>query len=279
MKPLFEFLDYRDYLNAFYEYHKSNTQGFSYRSFLQKAQISSPSFLKQVIDHKRKLTSNTVEKFILPLSLNRAESEFFRILVTYTHAIYNDEKQSLYREMRAIARSQDTKMIGEECYTFYEHWYTSALRELLVMNDFQDDWKKIASSLRPKITTKQAQSATKTLIKLGFLQQLDDGSYEQTNSTIHSGHEVNSHAIRSFNSQCLKLAQEALEELPKEERHITGITMGVSESAYEQITHEIEQLQSKILNILKDDENQTKVVQFNTTLFPMNQINLVDKGK
>lgn len=45
--------------------------------------------------------------------------------------------------------------------------------------------------------------------------------------------------------------------------------MGVSDQAYEQITQEIESLQAKILDILKEDKNQSKVVQLNTLLFPL----------
>lgn len=271
MKPIFEFLDYRDYLSAFYEYHKVNTPGFSYRSFLQKAGISSPSFLKQVIDKKRNLTPAATDKFLIALNLNNHEENFFRLLVQYTHTFYNDEKQSLYRQLREIAREQDLKIIGEECYEYYEHWYTSALRELLTINHFNGDWKKIGQALHPSISAQEAKTATELLLNRGFLQLNDDGSYHQTNTTISTGHEVNSMAIRNFNCQCVDLASEAIKSLPKDKRHVTGITMGVSETAYQTITQEIEKLQTKILDILKEDTDQTKVVQLNTLLFPLSQ--------
>lgn len=271
MKSVFEYLDYREYLAAFYEHHKAHTKGFSYRSFLQSAKISSPSFLKQVIDKQRKLTASTTQKFLNALELSPTESEYFKLSVSYTHAVLNEDKQSAYKKMRDIARSQDLKIIGSECYDYYEHWYTSALRELLTMRDFQDDWKTIASQLSPPIKAKQAQAATQTLLDLGFLQRDSQGKYHQTNTTISTGLEVNSLSIRNFNAQCIDLAQKALKDLPKDQRHVTGITMGVSESAYTQITHEIESLQAKILDILKEDQNQSKVVQFNTLLFPLSQ--------
>lgn len=269
MKSVFEYIDYREYLDAFYDYHKANTQGFSYRSFLQDAEISSPSFLKQVIDKKRKLTPATTMKFLNALKLPESEAEYFKLLVSYTHAVLNEEKQSYYKQMRDIARTQDLKIIGSECYDYYEHWYTSALRELLVINDFQDDWKKIGRSLRPNISAKEVKKATQILLDLGFLQKDDQGKYHQTNTTISTGFEVNSLAIRNFNSQCISLAQNTLKDLPRDQRHVTGVTMGVSDQAYEQITQEIESLQAKILDILKEDKNQSKVVQLNTLLFPL----------
>lgn len=276
MNSIFDYLDYRKFLEAYYEHHKAHTKGFSYRSFLQAAEISSPSFLKQVIDGKRKLTPATTTKFLKALQLSQSEGDYFCKLVTFTHTLLNEDKQQVYREMRAIARSQDLKLIGEECYDYYEHWYISALRELLTLHDFRDNWRDIGRSLQPQISAQQAKEATETLLRLGFLQQDESGAYQQTNPTITSGVDVESMSIRNFNTQCLDLAGQAIRQLHKDQRHVTGVTMGCSQEAYLQITEEIEVLQNKILAILKEDTAQDRVLQFNTMLYPLGQFSTGD---
>ena len=63
MQSIFEFIDYRKYLDIYYKEQKEKTHFFSYRYFSQRAEIASPSFLKHVIDGKRNLTRPVIEKF------------------------------------------------------------------------------------------------------------------------------------------------------------------------------------------------------------------------
>ena len=58
MPNIFNFMNYRDYLRAFYFEKKGSDKGFSYQVMAESAGFSSKSFIKLVIDEKRTLLPN-----------------------------------------------------------------------------------------------------------------------------------------------------------------------------------------------------------------------------
>ncbi|HLD44306.1 MAG TPA: TIGR02147 family protein, partial [bacterium] len=96
---LFTYLDYRKYLKDWYEYHKQNTTGFSFRSFSQKAGFGSPNFLKRVIEGERNLTESSTRAVIKCLELNKQESAFFERLVLFNQSTSHEEKNVHYHSI------------------------------------------------------------------------------------------------------------------------------------------------------------------------------------
>ena len=72
MKPkLFDFLEYPDFLAAWFEYQKENRYGFSYRSFSRTTGIESPNYLQRVITRQRKLTDKYLPQLIAGIGLDQ----------------------------------------------------------------------------------------------------------------------------------------------------------------------------------------------------------------
>ena len=60
---VYDFLDYRAYLRAYYEAAKRTQRSFSFRSFSKLAGLRSPNFLKLVIEGERNLGADSVPRF------------------------------------------------------------------------------------------------------------------------------------------------------------------------------------------------------------------------
>ncbi len=80
---LFDYFDYREYLQDYYQFHKKRNSSYSYRLFARKAKLGSPNYLKLVVDGKRRITDRTLFQFARGLGLNRDEEKYFRELVLY----------------------------------------------------------------------------------------------------------------------------------------------------------------------------------------------------
>src|SRR5690349_7504160 len=83
---VYDFLDYRAYLRAFYEAEKARRPSFSHRLFSRVAGLRSPNFLKLVMDGERNLGDESIPKFVKGLGLGAEEAEFFADLVKFTQA-------------------------------------------------------------------------------------------------------------------------------------------------------------------------------------------------
>jgi uncharacterized protein (TIGR02147 family) len=269
MKPVFEYLDYREFLKDFQLDRQSRNPAFSIRSFLKRAGIASPSFFKQVVQGERNLTEKTLGQFLSAMLLKSQEADYFRSLVHFCQSETAEEKQLHYERLRDVGSKAKVRIVGEDRYAFYEHWYTPVLRELLCQEPFNDDYNALARRLRPNITASQAKESVKILTSLGFLERKSDGTFAQTDPLLHTGFEVQSLAVRGFNRQMVQLAGEALDRVPVDERNITGVTMSVSERTYGLITEEIRAFQEKILRLVEKDSDADRVCQMNVMLFPV----------
>jgi uncharacterized protein (TIGR02147 family) len=271
LKPIFGYIDYRVYLKDYYAFRKRTTTFFSYRYFSKNAAIHSPNFLKLVMEGKRKLTRTVIEKFIVALKLNQKESVFFRNLVLFNQAKNVAEKQEHYAVLKSLAITVNEKVVGSEFYDYYEKWYNSVIRELICQHDLKDDYSKIARFVYPKITHKQAREAIELLLRLKLVGRRDDGSYFLIDKAITTGPEVTSLAVRNFNRTMIELAGSALDSVPVERRHASGITMGIPAEGYDVLVSEIYAFKDRITQIANSFDQNTKVYQLNIQLFPLSK--------
>ncbi len=269
MQQIYEFIDYRKYLAAFYEYKKANFHYFSYRYFSRKIGLNSPSFLKHVIDGKRNLTPNMVDRFCRALDLSPREARFFRNLVLFNQAKTSGEKQEHYAVLRTMSGIVKEAVLGADQYDYFVNWYTPIIRELVCIHDFRDDYRLIAQTIRPQILPSEAKSAVALLQRLRLVEKLENGRYRQTDSALVADSSVASIAVRTFIRTMLDHSKSALDSIDKNERHLSGITMSVSPEAYDVLAAEIEAFKDRIKIIINRDERGSRIYQLNLSLFPV----------
>jgi uncharacterized protein (TIGR02147 family) len=283
MEKIFKYIDYRKFLSDYYSEKKKTTHFFSYRYFSNRANIKSPVFLKQVIEGQRNLTLQAIEKFIGALNLNKKEATFFRHLVQFNQSKTAFEKQEHYSVMLSMIDYVNEHRLTADQYVYFEKWHNSAVRELVCLHDFHDNWDLLAKSLRPAITPKDAKQSVQLLVRLNLVKKQKNGVYKQTNSAITSVGEMLSLARRSFNSTMLLLARDSNESLPPDARNISGITMGISKACYDVLLAELAAFKERIVSIVNRDEESSRVYQFNFQLFPLSEdeerIGEMNKGK
>jgi len=271
MDPIFEFIDYRKFLAAWYENKKTSFKHFSYRYFSQKLGINSPSFLKSVIDGKRNLTARMAERFSKVIGLSAKETRYFRNLVLFNQAKTPGEKQEYYAVLRSMAGMVRETTLSVDQYDYFSNWYTPVIRELICLHDFSDDYGKIASAVNPKILPRQAKTAVGLLVRLGLVERMDNGTYRQTNGAITADSSVTSLAVRSFTRTIFDMSKAAIDTFDKKERHMSGLTMGISAEAYDVIAAEIEALKDRVKVIVNRDNNANRVYQMGLSLSPVSE--------
>ncbi|NLD98994.1 MAG: TIGR02147 family protein [Fibrobacter sp.] len=280
MSSIFDFIDYRKFLSAYYSAQKKNNRHFSYRYFALKAGISSPSFLKLVIDGKRNLTEPAIEKFITAMKLNKKEAAYFHNLVLFNQAKTAVAKQEHYAVLRTMAGTVKESVLNGDLFDYFSEWYVPVIRELITLYDFQDDYKKIASMINPPIQPSEVKSAIKLLLRLKLLIKQENGLYKQKYPALVVDGSVLSIALQKFTSTMIDHSKTALERINFSERHISGITMGISPKTYDILTAEIEAFKERVKIIVNKDEKSSVVYQLNLALFPVSgNTNLLEESE
>jgi uncharacterized protein (TIGR02147 family) len=268
MPSVFAYSDYRAFMRDAFAEKKASSR-FSWREFAKRAGYASPVFLKLVAEEKSSLSAEGIERVGLALGLTDKEQEFFRLLVPFTHETNNAKKQRLFNEMRKIALICKSQVIEANLYDYYKEWYHSVIRELAPNVSSESEISKL---LVPKIPLPQVKASVALLLKLGLLEKDSAGKYRQTNKHLTTGENISSMAVRKHHENMGALAVAALESVSKDERDISGITMGLSKEGFEAVKAELLNFRRKIKEIAAQSEcEEESVYRINLQLFPLSK--------
>lgn len=266
MKPIIEYDDFRKYMRDFYEDRK-RCSAFSWREFSKNAGFSSPSYMKVVCDGKSKLSRIGVERTGAAMGLEGFEMDYFRAMVVFGQAESESEKKSAYENMLAIAKVHKVRVMEGDLFEFYDSWQNPVVRELAPLMPGATPGE-IAKQCYPEVSAAEVQQSLNFLTKAGLLKKNKDGELVQSETSVKGTPDATRLALRGMHRMMSKLATPAI-DLPVEERHFSGITMGLSRESYNKIENLLDEFRRKIVAIAAEDKNIEQVYRLNLQLFPL----------
>lgn len=267
---VYDFLDYRAYLRAYYEAAKRTRPSFSFRLFSKLAGLRSPNFLKLVIDGQRNLGADSVQRFAAALQLTGADAEFFGDLVALGQAETLADKNRAFERISGSRRFRAARRIDGDLFAYLSHWYGPAIRELAARDDFQEEPRWIAGQLRPKVSPAEAAETMKLLLSLGLLvRDAKTGRVARGEPTLTTEHEVRSLGAAAFHRQMLERAAQSIESVPRELRDLAALTVCVSPQTVALVKQRIHQFRESLTELCDSDTEASTVYQLNVQWFPL----------
>jgi uncharacterized protein (TIGR02147 family) len=268
---IYDYTDYRLYLRDYYEEQKAKNPAFSYRYFAKRAGFNSSGLYKDIVDGRTGITRSLILRFATAMKLSPKQQEYFETLVYFNEAKTVEEKKLYFERLMKYHNSKAFRVDAGQ-YEYYSKWYYIAVRELLAIGNFKDDYVAIAQALNPTIRQEHARKAIEVLKKLGLIQKDKNGSYKVLDKILTTGPEIKSLSIANFQKSMMDMAKEAIDRHPAEHRNISTITFSVSKQTYSDIKAELDSCRKRILGMVDRSENEDRVCQLNLQLFPLTQI-------
>jgi uncharacterized protein (TIGR02147 family) len=268
---IYDYTDYRLYLRDYYEEQKAQNPAFSYRYFARKAGFNSSGLYKDIVDGRTGITRSLILRFAKAMKLSPKQQEYFETLVYFNEAKTIDEKKLYFERLMKYHNSKAFRVDASQ-YEYFSKWYYIAVRELLAIGNFKDDYTAIAQSLNPAIRREQAQKAIEVLKKLGLIQTGKNGNYKAVDKILTTGPEIKSLSIANFQKNMMDMTKEALDRHPTQHRNISTVTFSVSKQTYYDIKAELDACRKRILGMVERGENEDRVCQLNMQLFPLTRI-------
>ncbi len=270
MPNIYNYLNYREYLEHFYNERKQGEGIFSYRIFAEKAGFKSKSFIKLVIDGKKNLSDDSAKRINRVLKLKDKSFSYFIELLTFNHAKTLKQKNAAFEKISQYNQRNRAKMVQAQQYDFYEKWYHNTIRELVAQVDFSGDYAALGKMVKPAISARKARQSVELLLKLGLIKK-DGRKYKQTDTIISTGDEVRSLAVQNFHVQNMVLAAESIDTVPRSERDISCLVVGLSEESVQLYKEEIRKFRKRLLEIARKEKKVTRVYHTNFQFFPMSE--------
>ena len=267
---VFEYLDFRKFLNDYYELKRQTEKGFTHRKIGELGGFD-PGLFSKVITGQRDISFKMMVKFLEAFPLrNEKEEEYFETLVQFNQAHTHSEKKFYLEKLLEMRESKIEKVVKNQ-YEFYDKWYYTALRELLPLVDFKDDYGALGKLLNPQVNARQVKKAVQLLLELGFVRKTEEGKYEVSQNLISSGYETKSVAVNNHVINCLELSRESLDRFANDQKNLSSITFTLPQNRFSEVEERVRAFRRELMSFVEQCEKEDRVYQINMQLFPVSE--------
>jgi len=267
VEPIYEYTDYREWLRDAFDDFKKRKSVISWRYMAMKLGAD-PGNLLRVSQGKIHLTLSLVGPMAEFFELNEKETAYWTELVYFGRAKTDAEALNHYEKMQML-KGIPLKRLAKKELEFYRHWYCNAIRSIIGICKFKDDYEGLAESCTPPISVEEAKSAVKLLYDLNMISRDREGFWKVNDTFVSTGGNWRSEAVRTFQKETVRLAGESLERHAPPLRDISTVTMTFNMDDIALIREKIKEFRSELLRMSQEGSGDDTVFQLNVQLFPI----------
>lgn len=273
---VYDFIDFREFLKAAYEDLHTQDGNFSYR-YLQKhaGYSTSSNHFWQIIAGRATLSSNAAQRYSRAFGLSVRESQFFVTLAALNQARSDADRNALLRQLKEFAAFRNKKYQALLRWEYYSEWYYPALRELVALDNFREDYAWIAGELRPTITARQARDGVAKLLDWGYLVRDETKKLKQSEPFIGGyGNRQDSEplaklAVRNFHRTMIEMGGKSIDLHDQTSRYVVGATMAISRRQAQGLREMVEEFMGRVTDYFTEDDEIETVYRLNLQFFPL----------
>ena len=161
------------------------------------------------------------------------------------------------------------KLLQKKELEFYRHWYYNAIRSIIGICRFKDDYQGLAESCSPNITEKEACDAVKLLADLNMISTDRDGYWKVNDTFVSTGGNWRSQAVRACQHETIRLADESLDRHQPFLRDISTVTMTFCMDDIQLLREKINAFREDLLRLSQEGTDDDTVFQLNIQMFPL----------
>lgn len=268
---IYEYNDFRVYLEDWYAAEKLRRGKFT------KAEVSrllglpnSRNYFSDLLGGKE-LSETFLDRLVALLALGAPEARYFRALVRFQQATTPEDRDELLARLVSLNRSPRTLLDGTRL-EYFRHWWHGAVRALLDTGDFADEPDRIAKTLIPPITPKQAKGSLALLKELGLATRNDQGFWKPTDRAVSSPEGLRDDLLLQLQIQQLDLVGQSLLRKKAPPRLVATNVVSVSQDGFRHLMERMEKTRSEVRSIVhKDSLPAQRVCQVVIALVPLTE--------
>ena len=264
---IFQFTSFRKYLDEYQAARVQTDPDFTRAGACVLLGLpKTRSYYNDIIKGK-KLSTRMIPKFVEVLGLNKKEAKYFETMVNMDQAKTATERNAFFEEL--LKQHPDShRILNEDAYEYYNHWYNSVLFTALEVVDVSDDLEPIQKLIFPKVSVGTLKRSLELLERLGFVRKNENGFWKSCRDAVSSGDYNNRDLVRQYQLQCFELSKQALLASDGRSSDMATFTFSVSDDAFKAIAKEIQGLKARVRKIIMlDKKKATGVHQLNVHLF------------
>jgi uncharacterized protein (TIGR02147 family) len=275
--PIFVYEDHVDFIRDWYSYAKRF--GITQRDFLEKAGINAAAFLSDVISRRKKIGRGHIEGFAKALELRGDEKEYFRLLVLKELNWKPSDKKPVFEQLAGLRKKNLSTMLENRTMEYFASWRYPVIREYILCKGEVSSAREIADALiNLRLTTLEVAQTLAKLEKWGMVtRDQASGAFRSVEKGAISYDDMPHTVVNDVKRTLIEAAVHAMEEMPKDERHVSMTLKGISKESYDRLCAKIDALRREFLDQEEQKESADRIVSLNIQLFPV--MNIDRSGK
>lgn len=269
--PPSAFYNCGDFFRTLHKQIKGEIKQYSYRQLSVDLGFSPTNLVHLIVQGKRPVTERAAQKISEALDLKRDERRYFLSLAQLTRDKEPSLASKTFSEALEIRQGMIAARLSEEEQAYFSAWYHPIIREMILLDKFQEDPAWIAAHISPQITPEQAKESLELLERLGLISRdPSSGRLVQREQTLASGAEVQGEIKNKFHKVSIQQGLEAIDRLEPDQRYLSAMVLSLTKGQMEKVRQEIKVFQQKLLEIerARGDTAPECVVRLNLQMFP-----------
>lgn len=225
---LYDFTHYRSFLQADFEARKKKNPAWSHGAWAKRLSLKSNTSILKIIHGQREAGPQIINKLIGFYEFNPNERSYFKNLVKLAKLKNDPETAVLIMEkMSNLHPKKKFRLLNDREFLAISHWWFYAIREMVLLKDFEEDPDWIAKRLRFKLTPREVKKAIEVLLEIHLLKRDPNGTLLPTEQWFESSDGVISEGLKRFHEGVLECAQSAVRKVDLGIREIGGSTFAI----------------------------------------------------
>lgn len=251
-------LNYQTWLTREFTNRCNKNPKYSIRAFADLLKMNS-STVSQILSGKRQISAKMIKRFCDILGASPKEEN---ALIKFAN-LKNSRNQ-----IEAETLEDNFQQLTLDAYALISDWYHYAILELTFVQDFQSNPRWISNKLG--ITAIEANIAIERLKRLELIEEAN-GKLTKTEAFITNFSDgVTSNALKNLQRSILKMALDAIDNTPQEEKDITSMTFAIDETKMSEAKKCIKKFRREMSQLLESGK-QTRVYNLGIQLYPISK--------
>lgn len=264
-----KFTDYRVFLKTYADLMKKKNPRWSLGAWAKALNLKTTSSITKILNAERDAGAAITERLINYFKFDDDQAQYFRDLVKLQKLKKDPTIANMLLEKISSLKSEETSRdLAEEDYLFLSNWYYLVLCEMCRNKSFKKDYNWISSKLIPEVDPKDVRKALQLLQKEQLIKTNEAGRLEPSYERLYAISKKNAGVIRMFYSQLIENSQNALLNMPPEERHFSTLMVHLSSKSLERANQLITEFRTKFEKLMYEkDGDQVYLLQLQ--MFPV----------
>jgi uncharacterized protein (TIGR02147 family) len=271
MRPIFEYLDYRDLLKDAFEERKVLNPLYSYRMYAEALGLHTSNIFR-ILGKETHLPARCQSRAVEYLGLSERSTTYFLLLVAYARERNAKARQSILEEAMTL-RDVSLRQLGENDLAYFKDWWIAAVRALLEVLDGKAVPSVIASKLNPPVTPDQVAQALTLLQELGLVKKGSSGRLivgEPHVTVVPSREKVE--AVHAYQRQILTLASDSLKRFPASLRDVSTVAMAIDRDRFIEVRGMLRECRRLIQKSAGEAKDPDRAMQLVMAFFPLSNV-------